>query len=95
MLTFFGLTSEYRSSLFSQLHEIVFNGQGGYDYETVYNMPIWLRRFTFQKMKDHYDALNSKKKTKPKKDPTTPSWVKDAKTAAQSGKKPSYTVKRS
>mgnify|MGYP001227120557 FL=1 len=95
MLTFFGLTSEYRSSLFSQIHEIVFNGQGGYDYETVYNMPIWLRNFTFQKLKDHYDALNKKQNKKPPSKSTTPSWVRDAKEAAKSGKKPSYTVKRS
>jgi len=57
-------------------------------------MPIWLRRFTFQKLKDHFDELNSKNKSKPKRDSTTPSWVKDAKTAAKSGKTPSYTVKR-
>ena len=89
MLTFFGLTSEYRTAIFSQIHEIVFNGQGGYDYETVYNMPIWLRKFTFQKLKDHYDEVSKASKS------TTPSWVKDAKEAAKSGKKPSYTVKRS
>ena len=58
MLTFFGLTSEYRASVFSQIHEIVFNGQGGYDYETVYNMPIWLRKFTFQEIKDFFDKKN-------------------------------------
>ena len=95
MLTFFGLTSEYRTAVFSQIHEIVFNGQGGYDYETVYNMPIWLRKFTFQKLKDHYDALNSKRKKQTPSKSTTPSWVRDAKEAAKSGKKPSYTVKRS
>lgn len=95
MLTFFGLTSEYRTAIFSQIHEIVFNGQGGYDYETVYNMPIWLRKFTFQKLKDHYDEVNSKNKAKPRRDSTTPSWVKDAKQAAKTGKQPSYTVKRS
>ena len=95
MPTFFGLTSEYRASVFSQIHEIVFNGQGGYDYETVYNMPIWLRRFTFQKLKEHYDQVNSKNKAKPRRDSTTPSWVNDAKQAAKTGKQPSYTVKRS
>lgn len=58
-LTFFGLTSDlakqHRFNLFTQIHEIVFHGQGGYDWETVYNMPIWLRKFTFHKMKTHYD----------------------------------------
>jgi hypothetical protein len=46
---------EYRLILFSQIHEIVFNGNGGYDWDTVYNMPVWLRLFTFNKLKEHYD----------------------------------------
>jgi hypothetical protein len=48
-------------ALFSQIHEIIFHGQGGYDYETVYNMPIWLRKFTFNKIKEWYDKSNSNK----------------------------------
>ena len=51
---FFGLTSEYRKQLFSHIHEIVFYGKGGYDFHTVYNMPIWLRNFTFKKIAEHY-----------------------------------------
>jgi len=53
-LTFFGLTPEYRQNLFSQIHEIVFHGQGGYDWDTIYNMPIWLRNFTFKKIEEWY-----------------------------------------
>ena len=34
---------------------MVFHGNGGYDYYTVYNMPIWLRNFTFNKMREHYE----------------------------------------
>jgi len=41
--------------LFSQIHEIVFHGKGGYDWTTVYNMPVWLRRFTFEKIKEFYE----------------------------------------
>jgi len=53
-LTFFGLTPEYRQNLFSQIHEIVFHGNGGYDWHTLYNMPIWLRNFTFKKIEEWY-----------------------------------------
>ena len=56
--TFFGLTpnqaKEHRSSLFRQIHEIVFHGKGGYDWDTVYNMPIWLRKFTFHQIQSFY-----------------------------------------
>lgn len=34
------------------IHEIVYHGNGGYTWETVYNMPIWLRTFTYKKIKD-------------------------------------------
>jgi hypothetical protein len=43
--------------LFKQIHEIVFNGQGGYDWNTIYNMPIWLRRFTFETLREHYEKI--------------------------------------
>ncbi len=62
MPTFFSLThneaATYRHNLFTQIHEIVFHGNGGYDWHTVYNMPIWLRNFTFKKIQDHFEAKN-------------------------------------
>jgi hypothetical protein len=61
-LAFFGLTSniapQHRVNLFTQIHEIVFHGQGGYDWDTIYNMPIWLRKFTFHQIKTYYDEKN-------------------------------------
>lgn len=58
-LTFFGLTPKtipiYRANVFSQIHDIVFHGKGGYDWNTVYNMPIWLRKFTFKQIQDFYN----------------------------------------
>jgi hypothetical protein len=65
-LTFFGLTLDnapgVRVKVFSTIHEIVFNGKGGYDWETVYNMPIWLRKFTFNKLKSYYDEVEEIRK---------------------------------
>jgi hypothetical protein len=63
VLTFFGLTPDYRGSLFTQIHEILFYGQGGYDYNTVYNMPVWLRQFTYKKILEHYEKKNSTSQT--------------------------------
>ena len=63
VLTFFGLTQDYRLYLFKQIHEIVFNGQGGYDWLTIYNMPIWLRKFTFETLKEHYDKQAKDRET--------------------------------
>tara|TARA_R110001632_G_scaffold49701_1_gene124352 strand:+ start:1019 stop:1381 length:363 start_codon:yes stop_codon:yes gene_type:complete len=62
--TFFSLTpeqaAEYRHNLFTQIHEIVFHGNGGYDWHTIYGMPMWLRNFTFKKINDHFNEKNSK-----------------------------------
>ena len=58
-LTFFGLTptsaKQYRLNFLTQIHEICFYGQGGYSWPVVYDMPLWLRKFTYSKIKDHYD----------------------------------------
>jgi len=58
ILAFFGLTSEiasqFRFNLFKQIHEIVFHGKGGYTWETIYNMPVWLRKFTFFQLQNFY-----------------------------------------
>jgi hypothetical protein len=57
-LSFFGLSLEiagqYKKHLKEEIHEIVFHGQGGYDWETVENLPIWVRKMVFDKMKKFY-----------------------------------------
>lgn len=45
----------YRISIFNSIHEIVFHGKGGYTWNDVYDMPIWLRKFSFNKIKNWYD----------------------------------------
>lgn len=58
-LSFFGLTydvaPQIRANLFKQIHEIVFHGNGGYDWNTIYNMPIWLRKYTFNEIRNYYE----------------------------------------
>ena len=88
--TFFGLTPEYRVTLFEKIHEIVFFGKGGYDWNTVYNMPIWLRNFTFNRIKQFYDdnnnasnntveqSISAMKSVGADKKPNTPTYVTKA-----------------
>ena len=49
---FFGLSQQYRKQFFTQIHDLVFHGNGGFIHSEVYNMPIWLRKF-------HIHAINS------------------------------------
>jgi len=63
---FFGLTPNnapyIRLNIFKQIHEIIFHGKGGYDYYTIYNMPIWLRKYTFKEINDFYEEKNTAQK---------------------------------
>jgi hypothetical protein len=71
-LTFFGLTYDLapqtRAAIFTQIHEIVFHGKGGYDWHTIYNMPIWLRKFTFNRLQNFYseekESIENKDKSR-------------------------------
>lgn len=53
--------------MFQQIHEIVFHGKGGYDWHTVYNMPIWLRKYTFEQIKSFYEKVEKRDKEQSKK----------------------------
>jgi hypothetical protein len=57
-LPFYGLTPEYRASLFNQLHDICFHGKGGYSFGEVYELPIWLRRFIHRSIIEFYENEN-------------------------------------
>lgn len=67
----------------------MFHGKGGYDYDTVYFMPIWLRNFTFQKINEFYEkeAEEMKKANKGKGSSSMPK--------GPAIKQPSYTTKAS
>ena len=52
MLTFFGLTPQYRKNIFDQIHDLVYHGGGGFIHSEVYNMPIWLRKFHIHKVSE-------------------------------------------
>ncbi len=60
VLTFFGLTPQYRKLIFDQVHDLVFHGGGGFQYYDVYNMPIWLRSFHIKKISDFNKKENEK-----------------------------------
>jgi hypothetical protein len=45
MSTFFGLTPEYKLTLHKDIFNMVTYGKGGWDWDTIYNMPIFLRLY--------------------------------------------------
>ena len=87
-LTFFGLTPKYREHIFTRIHEIVFYGQGGYDWDTIYNMPIRYRDFIYNQIRTHYEkqAQDAEKQQKSLKSKTAQT--------AKPNINPTYTAKR-
>jgi hypothetical protein len=92
----------YRVSIFNSLHEITFHGNGGYTWGDVYNMPIWLRKFTFNKIKNWYDkkeeAQNASKNQIDLNNPVKANIPKSAFTPPTNSSfksKPSYVTKAS
>lgn len=48
--TFFGFKPEDRPKLHEQLFELIWAGEGRWDWNTIYNMPIFLRNFWIRKL---------------------------------------------
>ena len=60
----------------------MFHGKGGYDWHTIYNMPIWLRNFTFQKINDFYIEENNAVKKQQGQNSNSKSITTDGKVTA-------------
>ena len=70
-LAFFGLTIDLAKrqqiTLYKQIHQICFYGKGGYDWNTIYNLPIYLRKFIFNEIREFYEE--EKRQTEKSQDP--------------------------
>lgn len=40
----------YRKHLHSHIFDLIFHGNGGFNFSDVYNMPIWARKFYINKI---------------------------------------------
>lgn len=59
--TFFGFNAEYQVKLHESLFEIIWAGEGRWDWETVYNLPIrirklWVANINKKRVQDSEDA---------------------------------------
>lgn len=43
--TFFGFKPEHRIDLHNNLFNLLWHGEGRWDWDTLYNMPVFLRKF--------------------------------------------------
>ena len=76
------------------IHDICYYGNGGYDHDTVYNMPVWLRMATYnfivEQKQQEAAAYN-------KSDPNKIDFadIKATKQKLQQTNTPTYTTKAS
>jgi hypothetical protein len=57
--TFFGYNSSDRIKLHEQLFEIIWAGDGKWNFDTIYHMPLPMRRFWIQKLNEKIAAANT------------------------------------
>ena len=50
-LSFFGLPLEYKPVIHEEIFTLCYFAEGGFNFEEVYQMPIYLRRFYLEKLK--------------------------------------------
>lgn len=67
---FFSLSPNHHQLVHSQIFDLIFHGNGGFNWNDVYNMPIWARKFYTKKIvefkteeKKAYDKQNKKVKS--------------------------------
>lgn len=70
-LTFFGLTSEHKREIHKVIFGLAYYGNGGFTFDQIYNMPIYLRNFYMKQLEDvkrkEAEAMKPKSTNKPSK----------------------------
>jgi hypothetical protein len=62
MSAFFGLSPSYRPILHTEIFNLVYYGKGGYNWDAVYDFPVWLRKFYIKKINEAIEAENKSNK---------------------------------
>ena len=58
--TFFGLDSEYSVYIQSLIFDMIWWSEGRFDWDTLYNMPIYLRSFYLKKINQKLEPPDDK-----------------------------------
>ena len=64
MSAFFGLSPNYRPILHTEIFNLVYHGNGGYTCDSVYECPVWLRKFYIRLISETLEAQNKASKAK-------------------------------
>ena len=59
--TFFGLSSKDRPRLHEELYDLLWAGEGRWDWDFLYSLPIHLRKFYIRKINKRTDDMEAAK----------------------------------
>jgi len=45
-------------TVYNEVHDLTYHGGGGFTYSEVYNMPIYLRRYSINRINKHVEKQN-------------------------------------
>lgn len=65
--TFFGFNASYRMQLHETIFNIIWFGEGRWDWETIYTMPVFLRNFWVKKINKIVEDRNKAAKQQTQK----------------------------
>jgi hypothetical protein len=68
--TFFGFKPEDRISLHENIFNLIWHGEGRWDWDTIYNMPLFLRKFYIKQINailETKEAANEKRRDQQEK----------------------------
>lgn len=60
--TFFGFSPSDRTQMHSVLFDILWYGEGRWDWNTIYNMPVFLRTFYIDKINKKHSEITERNK---------------------------------
>lgn len=74
--TFFGLKPTDRVYLHEQIFDLIWHGEGRWDWDTIYNMPVHLRKFYIKKLNKIFHDENERIKKQQSKKSSAPKIAK-------------------
>ena len=67
LLSFFGLQPKHKKDIHEEIFQLIYYHKGGFTFDEVYNLPIYLRKFYLKRLEKQYQDENKEIDKAPKK----------------------------
>ena len=58
LLSFFGLQPKHKKDIHEEIFQLIYYHKGGFTFNEVYNLPIYLRKFYLKRLEKQYSDEN-------------------------------------